>query len=204
MPARPPAITRRSSSSATRSPYFWNNAITQPQGEAAWNSTFAPLGAENYGILGDKTQNLLYRVEDGEVAGKPKVAVVMIGTNNLLAGESPYETAAGVSAVVHAIHRESPRTHVLVLGILPVSSYYTAAPLTNVELANTEIERVTRGPNTSFLNFGSDFLLPDGQINTSLYMVDGIHPSAAGYEVFANALAGTVEGLVNGSGSGSK
>ena len=181
--------------------YFWNNANTPTQGESAWNSTFASLGAENYGILGDQTSNLLWRVENGELAGKPKVAVVMVGINNLLHSQSPEETAAGVSAVVHEIHKESPRTHLLLLGILPVSSYYTNAPLAGVEQANAEIQRVTRGPNTTFLNLDSDFLLPNDQINTSLYMYDGIHPSASGYQVFANALAGSVESLLKPGGS---
>src|SRR5262249_37708735 len=72
-------------------------------GLAVWNSEIGPLGAVDFGLDGDRTQNLLWRLDNGELDGQPKVAVVEIGTNNLIfsgQNETPEDTVAGITAVV--------------------------------------------------------------------------------------------------------
>jgi lysophospholipase L1-like esterase len=91
-------------------------------GLSVWNSQIAPLGAVEFGLDGDRTQNLIWRLANGELAGQPKVAVIEIGTNSLInsdQNESPEETASGINAVVQTIHAVSPNTKILLLGILP-------------------------------------------------------------------------------------
>ena len=72
-------------------------------------------------MAGDTTQNLLYRIDTGELAGHPKVAVVMIGINDLIGGATPAADAANIAGVVSDIRAESPDTQVLLLSVLPTA-----------------------------------------------------------------------------------
>src|SRR5262249_5495435 len=101
---------------------FLGDSITEgwtTTGWQAWSAQIAPLRAVAFGIRGDQTQNVLWRVLNGELSGRPKVAVLMVGLNNLALGQSPEETAAGITAVVKSIRAISPGTKVLLLGVLP-------------------------------------------------------------------------------------
>src|SRR4051812_11730978 len=101
----------------------WNNASFP--GLPVWESSIAPFGAADFGVDGDRTQNLIWRLQNGELDGKPRVAVVLIGTNNLsntLGVNSPDDTADGIATVVRTIRDFSPDTRVLLLGLLPRSS----------------------------------------------------------------------------------
>jgi hypothetical protein len=90
----------------------WRNK-SDKGGKEVWDKYFAPLKAANFGIGGDRTQHVLWRVQRGEMEGiQPKVAVVMIGTNNL-GSNSDAEIAAGIKAVVKAVRDKSPDTKVL-------------------------------------------------------------------------------------------
>jgi beta-glucosidase len=184
------------------SSYNWGPASRLGTGVAAWNADIAALGASNFGIPGDQTQNLLYRVENGELDGTPKLAVVMIGINDLLGGRTPNETAAGVASVVSTIRAESPGTEVLLLGILP-----TASTALNAEVGQTNalIARMSQEPGIAFLNPGADFYTSSGTVNTSL-LADGVHPSPAGYAVIGSAIEGSLvtslqEGITPGAGT---
>ena len=170
---------------------LWNSETGNPQGEAAWESTFAPIGAENFGVLGDQTQNLLYRIENGELAGKPKVAVVLIGLNDLLLGsKKPAAVATGINDVVQQIRRSSPDTHILLLGLLPTANGPAFASLENQ--VNAKIAPLGRQKNITYLNPGKDFLQADGSLVPGV-LKDGIHPSATGYQILAEQLIGPVK-----------
>src|SRR5262249_29721498 len=88
---------------------YFGNTI----GSSVWNSEIAPLRADDFGVSGDSAENLLWRVENGEVAGDPKLAVVEIGTNDLSYGYSVNYTVAAVQAVVEEIQTISPGTEIL-------------------------------------------------------------------------------------------
>lgn len=93
----------------------WRGKAAQP----TWNKYFAPYKALNFGIGGDRTQHVLWRLQHGELEGfRPKVAVLMIGTNNT-GSDSAEQIAAGVTAIVKEIHKQSPNTKVLLLAIFP-------------------------------------------------------------------------------------
>src|SRR5439155_6273181 len=96
-------------------------------GSKIFEEEFVPLKAANFGIGGDRTQHVLWRLQNGELEGiQPKVVMLMIGTNNSntnaktkIEDNTAEEIAAGVTAIVKEIHKRSPRTKVLLLGVFP-------------------------------------------------------------------------------------
>ena len=94
--------------------WAWQNI-----GETVWNQYYAPLHALNAGVPGDRTENLLWRIQQGELTGAhPKLVILQIGTNNVDT-DSAADIATGVSAVVAALEQQLPDAKILVLGILP-------------------------------------------------------------------------------------
>src|SRR5205807_491305 len=86
-----------------------------------WKETFGPYNAYNIGIGGDQTQHVLWRLDNGELDGinpNPKVAMIMIGTNNL-GNRDDEAIAAGVTKIVQEVHEKLPQTKILLLGIFP-------------------------------------------------------------------------------------
>ncbi|CAG7731716.1 unnamed protein product, partial [Allacma fusca] len=104
---------------------FYGDSITESWFTAGWEiyySKYAPLGTVNYGIGGDRTEHLLFRIQDGEVKGlHPKLIVLKIGTNNI--GGVPKDTAddtvRGIRTVVDLLLELLPNSKILILGVLP-------------------------------------------------------------------------------------
>src|SRR4051794_35531071 len=100
---------------------FFGDSITQGWNgaQAVWDRYYGPRNAANFGIGGDRTQHVLWRIENGEVEGiHPKVVVLMIGTNNMGANSAD-EIADGIAAIVKKLREKLPETKVLLLGIFP-------------------------------------------------------------------------------------
>jgi lysophospholipase L1-like esterase len=156
---------------------------------------FEPLHAANFGIGGDQTQHVLWRIENGELDGiQPKVVMLMIGTNNLRSN-SAAEIADGIKAIVHAIHQKSPRTKVLLLGIFPRD------PMPNprrekIKGINNTISRLDDGGKTvKYLDIGDKFLEPDGTISKEI-MFDYLHLTPKGYRIWTDAVKGPINELL--------
>lgn len=166
-----------------------------PVGRDSFARTFTPLGASAYGAIGDQTGSLIWRVYNGELASNPKVAVVMVGHNNLKRGDAPDQVAAGVAAVVSGIRVVSPRTKILVVGLLPSRT----SPLDPVRVAaqqvNARLPVLLRGRAT-FVNVTGAFLNPDGTVRAGLLQPQEVHLTAAGYDVLTQALAPAVVRLM--------
>jgi beta-glucosidase len=164
---------------------MWNGP-----GRAVWEKEFAPLKAANFGISADQTQNVLYRLNDGELEGiTPKVVVLMIGTNNLKSGPTrmtPENTAAGVRAIVELIKTKLPETRILLLGILPRQPDYDWIAEA-IQRTNALLREMADGRQVRFLDFGAKLLQPDGSLSREI-MPDLLHPSQAGYQVWADAI----------------
>lgn len=163
-------------------------------GASVWNAYMAPLGMANYGISGQTTQSLLFQITQGQLVGiNPAVVVLDIGGNDLLAGDSPLATAAGVLTDVAAIRQFLPDAHVLVLGILPGKQYPSDPYRTEAAQTNQLVVQMLSGDShTTFLNFGSTFVQPDGVISTSM-MFDYVHPTEQGYLDLTNELLPVIE-----------
>src|SRR5687768_12561807 len=166
-----------------------------PGGKAIWDQHFAPLRAANFGISGDRTQHLLWRLQNGELDGiKPKAVVVMIGRNKTgferdgtTVRNTPAETAAGVSAIVKTLRTKLPQTKLLLLAIFPRGEKPDHPQRKQIAEINAAIAKLADGRNVRFLDIGDKFLAADGTLPKEI-MPDFLHPVEKGYEIWAAAI----------------
>jgi lysophospholipase L1-like esterase len=168
---------------------FFGDSITQWWPWTDFKARYEPLGAVNFGIGGDRVENLLWRVENGEMEGiTPKVAVILIGTNNDF-HRKDIPVAKGIAKVVEAIRRRSPTTKVLVLGIFPRGwdkgqfDFYVP----HVKRVNAELALLDNGDTVRFADVGKTLPEPDGSWPRSVSS-DGLHLAPEGYRRWAMAL----------------
>ena len=168
---------------------FLGDSITQSWDPTLWNSTYAPLRAVNYGIGGDQTCQLLYRIENGLLDGiSPRQVVLLIGVNNMWdRRHTPEQIAAGVKAVVHAIQAKLPSTEILLLAILPHQIEADHDLRIKTQAVNALTAAVDFGPRVKFLDIGHRFIEDDGTISPRI-MPDYLHLSADGYKIFSEAI----------------
>ena len=158
-------------------------------GESSWLK-LASYKPSNFGIEGDCTEHLLWRLEHGELdAISPKVVVVLIGSNNVFyfADEEPQWTARGIAKIVTAIQKRSPASMVLLFGILPRDEKDSRVRQT-ITVVNREIQRLDDGAHVRFADIGAQFLDGDGNIPADI-MPDKVHLSAKGYAIWYRSLA---------------
>lgn len=158
-------------------------ALWPENGADSWRTAFRSR-ATNFGIMGDLTQNLLWRLENGELDGRPRVAIVEVGINNLLQGDSAEDTLAGILSVVQTIHRESPRTRILLLSLLPAGWGSMQADARQVNAALAASQRQGRYQYVDLAAQGMDQGVEGGRD----YFTDLVHPSASGYRLVAQAV----------------
>jgi lysophospholipase L1-like esterase len=157
----------------------------------AWDffqERFAKYHAANFGIDGDHTQHLLFRILNGECDHiHPRVAVILIGTNNT-ADDSAASIAKGIEACVNAARQKMPQTRILLLGLFPRGE----SPTNNdkrpvIQAVNRIIAHLDNGKTVRFLNLYDKFLAPDGRLSKQI-MYDGLHPSLEGYHIWLDAM----------------
>jgi lysophospholipase L1-like esterase len=180
---------------------FLGDSITQGWsgvGKEHWEKNFVPLKAANFGIGGDKTGNVLWRIEHGEVDGiSPKLVVLMIGVNNIWSGKnSGEEIAGGVRAIVEKLRAKLPQTKVLVLGVLPIGDKGEDLGRFRVKEINDHAAKLDDGATVRFFDVGARLLQKNGKLLEGAYGPDNVHLTAKGYEVLAKELAPIVAGLV--------
>lgn len=174
---------------------FWRRPDGAQGGNSIWQREFAPLGAANFGISGDRTQHVLWRLEHGEVDGiKPKLVVLMIGTNNTgvendgKPRNSTEEAIEGVTKVVQTLHAKLPQSKILLLGIFPrADAKGPPAGSTQIKDINAAIAKLADGKSIRYLDITAKFLAPDGTLPKEV-MPDLLHPNAKGYEIWAAAI----------------
>ncbi|HEV8551184.1 MAG TPA: GDSL-type esterase/lipase family protein, partial [Polyangiaceae bacterium] len=162
---------------------FLGDSITEAWHFApAYKERFQRYAPLNLGISGDLTQHLLWRLEHGEVDGiHPKVAVLMIGVNNLAGGFSSEDTMGGVRAVVGAVRARLPDTFILLLGVLPARQDPENPLRAKIAATNQLLAGLAAPGHVAFYDLGAPLLEPDGTI-TKEVMRDFLHPTALGYE----------------------
>lgn len=176
---------------------FLGDSITEGWPEAIWNSNFAPYEAANFGIGGDKTQNLLWRLRNGSV-GKldPGVIVLMIGVNNFgLGKDSPLEVARGVEEILDQLKSDFSKAKIVLLGILPVGQESGTEIREKVIETNVLLESFGGRDGVVFHDIGEAFLQDDGSISPEI-MADFLHPTEKGYAVFAQQLNAILKPLL--------
>lgn len=173
------------------------DSITIQWGDS-WMKHFPDKKAVNIGIGGDKTQNVLWRLDHGGVEGlQPKAIVLMIGNNNLFfTPETGIEAAAkGIEMCVKNLREKFPDAPLIVAKILPAHApgnrFYEDIKLTNAALDLLNLEG---DPKVRVLDMTTDFMNADGTLKKELFTLDHIHLSPAGYAVYAELLKPLLEG----------
>lgn len=169
---------------------FLGDSITESfakRGKDAWDRDIAPLGTvADFGIAGDRTQFVLWRARNGELDGTgARVVVVMVGTNNL-ASATPENVARGVAAIVDTVRAKLPDAIVVLNALLPRGAPGDPVRAKTADV-NARIAALADGTHVRWLDAGAGFVGADGAIPAAL-MPDKLHPSAAGYDVWATAL----------------
>ncbi len=176
---------------------FLGDSITEGWGKAPhiWEHYFGKYQPANFGIGGDQTQHVVWRIMNGELDGiSPKVVVLMLGTNNS-AAHTGVQIAAADQKIVGLIRTKLPETKVLLLAIFPrgprKAGNNTMEPwekrMAAITAANAELAKLDDGKNVRFLDINARFLGNDGTI-PNIIMPDQLHPNAAGYQLWAEAM----------------
>lgn len=177
----------------------WGSPLDDKPMNAAWRTRFGNATVVNVGIGGDKSQNVLWRLDHGAVEGlEPRCVVLMIGNNNqFFVPETGVEAAAlGVKACADNLRRRFPGVPIVVVKILP--AHDPGNPFhENVRKTNAALDplRLERDPALRVLDLTSDLLHRDGTLRSELYAPDKIHLSDAGYAVYAARLRPVVDAL---------
>ena len=163
-------------------------------GERIWQKYYGSRNALDLGFGWDRTENVLWRLRHGELEGAaPRVAVVHIGTNNLSVNK-PDEIAAGIRAICDEIHARSPRTVVILMGIMPRGEKPDATRARIGEV-NKLLGLFGFEYGINFLDIGANFLSRDGTLSRDV-MADFLHPTEKGYAIWAGAMEPTMKRLL--------
>lgn len=170
---------------------FLGDSITAGWGSKKniWDEAFGQYKPANFGIGGDRTQHVLWRIKNGELDGiKPKAVVLMIGTNNS-SSDSVEGIAKGITLIVETIREKQPQANILLLAVFPRGE--NASPnLTRDKLnqVNAIIAKLDDGKKVHYLDIGAKFLQANGSLTKEI-MPDFLHLSEAGYQIWADAIS---------------
>ncbi len=165
---------------------FVGDSITEnwlEAGEETWRLHFAAR-AINVGVAGDRTENILWRLQNGhlpEKCGKIGWIVMLAGTNNLTDGDSPADVARGIGSIVNLLLERCPSARILLMGVFPRSGSRLMAAIREI---NERISVLHDGRRIHYLDISASFLASDGRVNPRL-MPDGLHLSVEGYRLWA-------------------
>lgn len=159
-------------------------------GKEVWPKAFGQYEPANFGIGGDRTQHVLWRIQNGELDGiKPKACVLMIGTNN--SGQDSAEgIAKGVTLIVETIRAKQPQAKILLLAVFPRGSKPDGqlnAQNDKLKQVNAIIAKLDDGKSIFYLDIGGKFPVTDGKLDKTV-MPDFLHLSSAGYQIWADAI----------------
>jgi lysophospholipase L1-like esterase len=163
-------------------------------GKAVFEKHFGTMKVANFGIAGDTTQGVLFRLHDGEGEGyKPKAIMLMIGTNNT-GRNTPPEIAIGVADIVFELRKDFPDAKILLLAIFPRNA--AGSPVRGqIDEINKIIATLNDNQHVFFMDIGPKFLAADGSIPKDI-MSDGLHPTSKGYEIWADAVQDKLASLM--------
>ena len=170
---------------------FIGDSITEgwggDSGREVWEKFYGSRKAMNAGIGGDRTQHVLWRLDNGNVEDiKPKLAIVMIGTNNS-GDDTAEDIEAGITAIVEKLRSKLPETKILLLAIFPRGKDNDDARRQVNIATNKIIKSLDDGKSVFYLDISDRFLSEDGTLDLEI-MPDLLHLSKQGYEIWAEAI----------------
>ena len=165
-------------------------------GKKFWDIYYEPRNAVNMGFSGDRTQNVLWRLEHGHLEGiSPKLAVLMIGTNNSNGEDNTAEEIAdGIVAICKKIREKCPKTKILILAIFPRGPEPSEQREKNAK-ASKLASKIADDKMIHYLDINDKFLTKDGFLSKNI-MPDYLHPNEAGYKIWAEAIEPKVAELM--------
>lgn len=177
---------------------FFGDSITQSWHKKYWEGEIKKLGkAFNFGIGGDGIQNVLWRIQNGELEGQsPKVVVVAIGVNNFWGkGGSDDEMAQGVGMIVDEIKQRCPTSKILVVGILPTQREKSNSARQRVKNVNALYAKLADDKQVFFTDVGDKLLADDGTLPADV-APDALHLNEKGYGIYAEHLVPVLKQLL--------
>jgi lysophospholipase L1-like esterase len=183
---------------------FVGDSITDwfanPRGQVAtggevWKASFGDRKPADFGIAGDTTQGVLWRMQNGELEGfKAKLIVLMLGTNNI--GRNPNdEIVDGDRLIIEEFKKRQPQAKVLLLGIFPRNADAANPLRATIKEINSKLAKLADNKQVFYMDIGDKFLAADGTLTTEI-MADGLHPTAKGYQIWADAILPQVRTLM--------
>ncbi len=180
--------------------YFEGDSITRrwgatdyPELLANWKQNFFGWNASDFGWGADLIQNILWRLENGELDGvKPKVIVLLAGTNNignrLPADESAKveDVTRGIQAVLRAMQEKAPGAVIILTAIFPRNDNMAVMPMIN--RINERLAGLADGKRVRFLNVNNKLADAEGRLFDGMMNADRLHPAIPGYQVWADGL----------------
>ena len=174
----------------------------EDKGLETWNKYYANRNALNLGFSGDRTEHVIWRFQNGAIDDiSPKLAVIMIGTNNTgHRKENPRHTALGIKRIIDEVKLRLPSTKILLLDIFPRG----ADKENEFRKINSEVNELIKNyadddSEVFFLSIGDKFLQEDGTLSKSI-MPDLLHPNSEGYQIWAEAMEPTIQKLLSTAG----
>src|SRR5260221_3682358 len=168
---------------------FDGDSITnrwETTGGEVWKQHYAGIAAD-FGIEGDRVENVLWRLGKGQVDGiAPKVVVLMIGTNTS-GRDTADQIAGGIKALVAEYEKRCPQAHIILMGIFPRGPKPSDAGRQKVAAVNTRIASLDDGKQVSFIDITSKMLEADGTLSPEM-APDFLHPTAKGYQIWSDAI----------------
>ena len=176
---------------------FVGDSITEGWDWQIWEKNFKPLNAANFGIGGDNTGNLLWRLQHGAVGNiHPKLIVLSIGVNNIGGlQETPEQAAAGVTRVVQQLQLAWPNSKILLNAVFPFDQMPSSENRNKVKKLNEIISKLGDNKIIFFKDYGPLLLQKDGSIAPEI-MADFLHPTPKGYQIWAEAMTQDINALL--------
>jgi lysophospholipase L1-like esterase len=174
--------------------YFEGDSITRRWGATDypalldhWNENFFGWNAADFGWGADKIENILWRLDNGELDGvNPKIIVLLAGTNNVGAGAGAEDVTKGLQAILRVIQAKAPGATILVTAIFPRNDHM--AMIETIDAANRNLAKLADGKKIRFLNINGKLADGDGKLFDGMMNPDKLHPAIKGYQVWADAL----------------
>ena len=176
------------------------DSITQrweQNGKEAWEKSVAPLKAANFGIDGDGTEHVLWRIRNSGLGQRfsPRVVALLIGVNNIGEGFLPNDVILGVAACVKALREQVPSAKILIIGVFPTAQSGSDGVRETIREVNQGYALLADNQTVFFADFGVAFLEQDGAISETV-MDDFLHLTPKGYARYAKELTPAVQRLL--------
>ncbi len=176
---------------------FLGDSITEGWTRQIWDAKFGRFKPGNFGIGGDHTGNVLWRLQDPHIAAmRPKVVVLLIGTNNFgLCDETPVQVFGGIKAVVARLRALYPDARILLNAVLPSDETVHGEKRGRIVALNKMVATLNDGKHVVYRDYGPLLTDAAGTISPEI-MPDFLHPTAKGYQIWADAMAPDIDKLL--------